>query len=194
MSDLPADGVGDARAASVPASDSPVPWQSEELGIAFFGLGRLREWHSSSEDRRVAEFLQSFYVLAGSTIAGAGARLVKLNGAEGLCVIPAHGMAAGIHALCELAGAARRLAREHGFDAHLNAQVHFGAVVSGEFGPPGLRRYDVIGKAVNVAARIGGRGVVLTAQAYRQLDHASRQRFDKYAPPISYHYRSERDG
>ena len=192
MSDFPGGGVGDVQSASV--STSPVPWQSEQLGIAFFGLGRLREGHSSSEDRRVAEFLQSYYVLAERTIAGAGARLVKLNGAEGLCVIPADGMAAGAQALCELAGAVRRLAREHGFDAHLNAGVHFGAVVSGEFGPPDLRRYDVIGKAVNVAARLGGRGVVLTAQAYRQLDHGSRQRFDKHTPPISYHYQAGRAG
>lgn len=192
MSDLPAGGVGDVQSASAPAS--PVPWQRAELGIAFFGLGRLREWHSAGEDRRVAEFLQSCYVLAGGTLAAAGARLVKLNGAQGLCVIPAGGMAAGVHALCELADAVRRLGREQCFDAHLHAQVHFGAVVSGEFGPPGLRRYDVIGKAVNVAARMGGRGVVLTAQAYRQLDHASRQRFDKYAPPISYHLRAARDG
>ena len=56
---------------------------------------RLREWHSSSEDLRVAEFLQSYYVHAGRMIAGAGARLVKLNGAEGLCVIPAPRMARG---------------------------------------------------------------------------------------------------
>ncbi|MDE0228259.1 MAG: hypothetical protein OXJ62_05325 [Spirochaetaceae bacterium] len=192
MSDLPVGGVGDVQ--STPVSTPPVPWQNEELGVAFFGLGRLREWHSSSEDRRVAEFLQSYYDLAGSTITAADARLVKLNGAEGLCVMPAAGMAAGVQALCELAGAVRPLAREHGFDAHLSAQVHFGAVVSGEFGPPGLRRYDVIGKAVNVAARLGGRGVVLTAQAYRQLDHASRQRFDKHTPPVSYHYRAERAG
>ena len=184
MSDLPTGGIGEAQSA----------WQTEELGIAFFGLTRLWEWHSAGEDLRVAELLQSYYVLAGSTIAEAGARLVKLNGAEGLCVIPAPRMAAGVHALCELATTVRRLAREHGFDAHLNAQVHFGAVVNGEFGPPGLRRYDVIGKAVNVAARIGGRGVVLTAQAYRQLDHASRQRFDKHTPPISYHYRAARAG
>ncbi len=192
MSDLPAGGSGEGH--SVSAGVSPVPWHTGELGIAFFGLTRLREWHSASEDSRVAEFLQSYYVLAGRTIADAGARLVKLNGAEGLCVIPAPRMAAGVHALCELATTVRRLARGHRFEAHLNVQVHFGAVVSGEFGPPGLRRYDVIGKAVNVAARIGGRGVVLTAQAYRQLDHASRQRFDKHAPPISYHYRSERTG
>ena len=184
MSDLPAGGVGDVQAA----------WQSQELGIAFFGLGRLREWHSSREDMRAAEFLQSYYLLFGHTLAGAGARLVKLNGAEGLCVIPAGGMAAGIHALCELAGAVRRLACDRGFDVHLNARVHFGAVVSGEFGPPGLRRYDVIGKVVNVAARMGGRGVVLTAQAYRQLDHVARHRFDKQTPPISYHWRAERDG
>ena len=190
MSDLPAGGVGDVQSTSV--STPPVPWQNEELGVAFFGLGRLREWHSASEDRRVARFLQSYYELAGSTIAGAGARLVKLNGAEGLCVIPAAGMADGVRALCEFARAVRRLAREQGFDAHLSAQVHFGAVVSGEFGPPGLRRYDVIGKAVNVAARLGGRGVVLTAQAYRKLDHASRQWFDKHTPPVSYHYRAGR--
>lgn len=192
MSDFPAGGVGDVQSAS--AVTSPVSWHSEELGIAFFGFGRLREWHSASEDRHVAEFLQSYYVLAERTISCAGARLVKLNGAEGLCVIPADGMADGVQALCELAGAARPLAREHGFDAHLNVRVHFGAVVSGEFGPPGMRRYDVIGKAVNVAARLGGRGVVLTAQAYRQLDHASRQRFDKHTPPISYHYRADRAG
>ena len=192
MSDLPVGGVGEAQPASVPVSS--VPRQSEELGIAFFGLGRLREWHSSREDRYVAELLQSYYVLAGRAIDGAGARLVKLNGAEGLCVIPAGGMAAGVRALCELAGEVRALAGDRGFDAHLNARVHFGAVVSGEFGPPGLRRYDVIGKAVNVAARLGGRGVVLTVQAYRQLDHASRQRFDKHTPPVSYHYRAERAG
>ena len=192
MSDLPAGGIGEGQSAS--AYESPVPWQTGELGIAFFGLTRLREWHSASEDLRVAEFLQSYYDLAGRTIADAGARLVKLNGAEGLCVVPAPRMAEGVHSLCELGGAVRGLARERGFDAHLNVRVHFGAVVSGEFGPPGLRRYDVIGKAVNVAARIGGRGVVLTAQAYRQLDHASRQRFDKHTPPISYHLRAERAG
>lgn len=190
MSDLPADGIGEGQS----ASPSPVAWQTGELGIAFFGLTRLREWHSASEDLRVAEFLQSYYVLAERTIAGAGARLVKVNGAEGLCVIPVPRMTAGVHALCELGGAVRGLARGRGFDAHLNVRVHFGAVVSGEFGPPGLRRYDVIGKAVNVAARIGGRGVVLTAQAYRQLDHTSRQRFDKHTPPISYHFRAERAG
>ncbi|MDE0448822.1 MAG: hypothetical protein OXH96_19325 [Spirochaetaceae bacterium] len=192
MSEYPVRGVGEVRPASAHAS--PVQWQSEELGVAFFGLGRLREWHSASEDRYVAELLQSCYVLAGRALADAGARLVKLNGAEGLCVIPAGRMAAGVRALCELAGEVRGLACDRGFDAHLNARVHFGAVVSGEFGPPGLRRYDVIGKAVNVAARLGGRGVVLTAQAYRQLDHASRQRFDKHTPPVSYHYRAERAG
>ena len=142
----------------------------------------------------MAGFLQAYYALAADTIAAAGARLVKLNGDQGLCVIPAPSMAQGVHALCQFTAAVRILARKQGFDAHLNVRVHFGAVVSGEFGPPNLSRYDVIGKAVNVAARLGGRGVVLTAQAYRQLDHASRQRFDKHTPPISYHYRGERAG
>ena len=33
MSDLPAGGIGEGQPAS--ASESPVPWQTEELGIAF---------------------------------------------------------------------------------------------------------------------------------------------------------------
>ena len=192
MSEHANSGIGPSQSSSVPSS--PPRWHTEELGIAFFDLSRLREWHSSAEDLRGAEFLESYYAVASGKIARAGARLVKLNGDQGLCVIPAARMAEGVHALCELGTAVRRLAREQGFDARLNVQVHFGAVMSGEFGPPGLRRYDVIGKAVNVAARLGGRGVVLTAQAYRQLDHASRQRFDKHTPPISYHYRGERAG
>ena len=51
-----------------------------------------------------------------------------------------------------------------------------------------------LGVAFFGLGRLGGRGVVLAAQAYRQLDHASRQRFDKHTPPISYHYRAERAG
>lgn len=192
MSDFPASGVGEVQ--SAPASTSSVPWQSQELGIAFFSLGRLREWHTSNDDRRVADFLQSYYVLSQRIIADSGARLVKLNGVEGLCVMPQAAMSRAIQALCELAEATRGLALEQGFNAHLSARVHFGAVVSGAFGPPGLCRYDVIGKAVNVVARMGGRGVVLTAQAYRQLDHASRHRFDKHTPPIFYHYHVDRAG
>ena len=164
-------------------------WQTVDLGIAFFSLSRLREWNSPAADLRVAEFLQSYYTLAGRVIAAAGSRLVKLNGDQGLCVIPATAMREGVPALCELSTAAHQLARECGFEAHLNVQIHFGSVVSGEFGPPELRRYDVIGKAVNVAARLGGRGVVLTAQAFRQLDHAARSQFDKHTPPVSYHFR-----
>lgn len=192
MSDTPTGGVGTSTSAFT--TGSAADWQTIDLGIAFFDLSRLAEWGSEADDSRVAEFLQAYYVRAGTTLAAAGARLVKLIGDEGLTVIPPERMQEGVLALCELSVSIRALAREHGFDAYLNVRIHYGAVVSGEFGPPELRRYDVIGKAVNVAARLGGRGVVLTAQAFRQLDHVSRQQFDKRTPPISYHFRRQPPG
>ena len=92
-------------------------------------------------------------------------------------------------ALCAFAQEARALAKEHGLDTYLNINVHYGPVIVGAFGPPGSERYDVIGKAVNIAARLGRRGVTLSAQAFRCLSPEGRARFDKVCPPTTYRYR-----
>jgi class 3 adenylate cyclase len=94
-----------------------------------------------------------------------------------------------IFALCELAQATRERAIGSGLDAWLNVNVHVGPVIAGPFGPVDDRRYDVIGKTVNIAARLGRRGVTLSAQAFRCLDAESRDRFDKMRLPVTYRYR-----
>jgi len=173
-------------------ASSPLPPDCENvtLVVAFFDLSRLGEWSSSDQDAQVAAFFQSFYALASQHVDGAGGRIVKLMGDAGLAVFPEDSAEGGILALCRLAREARSCALAAGFDAYLNVNVHVGPVLAGSFGPPGQEHFDVIGKTVNVAARLGRRGVTLSAQAFRRLSEEARDRFQKIKPPITYRYRS----
>ena len=167
----------------------PPDCKTETLGITFFDLSRFAEWSSVDEDERVAAFLQQFYVLAHERLEPAGCRIVKFIGDAGLAVFPTDRAEDAIFALCALADEVRAVAREVGLDSYLNTNVHVGPVISGSFGPEGKERFDVIGKAVNVAARLGRRGVVLSAQAFRTLSEDGRKRFEKVTRPVTYVFR-----
>lgn len=168
----------------------PADCRNETLGVAFFDLSQLGEWASSEQDACVASFLQRFYEVAAATLEPAGATIVKLMGDAGLVVFPEHSAETAIFALSEFAAEARRLGRELGFDTYLNINIHVGPVLAGSFGPPGAERFDVIGKTVNIAARLGRRGLVLSPQAFRCLSPEGRRRFEKITRPITYRLRS----
>jgi class 3 adenylate cyclase len=164
----------------------PKGFSAANMGVAFFDLSRLGEWQSSDQDVPVARFFQQFYALAASHIESGGGRIVKVMGDAGFAVFPEEACRDGILALRDLAGEARKLARSHGFDVYLNVNVHLGPVICGPFGPPGSGSFDVIGKTVNIAARLGRRGITLSPQAFRCLDPDSRKLFQKNMPPITY--------
>ena len=167
----------------------PADCKTETVGVAFFDLSRLSEWASSEQDERVARFFQAFYALAARQIEGAGGRIVKFMGDAGLAVFSTEAAEKVILALCDFAREARELAGRFGFDAYLNVNAHVGSALAGSFGPAGAERFDVIGKTVNIAARLGRRGVTLSAQAFRCLSDDGRKRFDKLMQPITYRYR-----
>jgi adenylate cyclase len=182
--------MSDLRTASgARRSALPADCETETLGVAFFDLSRLAEWSSSGEDARVASFLQSFYQLAASRLEPAGGRIVKFMGDAGLVVFPKESAEAAIFALAALAEEARAGGLGSGLDVYLNVNVHVGPMLTGSFGPPGEERFDVIGKTVNIAARLGRRGITLSAQAYRCLSPQARERFEKIAPPTTYRLR-----
>jgi class 3 adenylate cyclase len=181
----PAEPVRRSLGEGGPPADCTVQY----LGVAFFDLSRIPQWSGSEQDAGVARFFQRLYALADELLAPAGARIVKLMGDAGLVVFERRCAEAAIAALCELSARARALAVSAGLDAYCNVNVHFGPVVAGPFGPPGAQRFDVIGKTVNVAARLGRRGVTLSPQAFRCLSAEARGRFEKIAPPITYRFR-----
>jgi class 3 adenylate cyclase len=167
----------------------PSDCKTETLGVAFFDLSRMAEWASTEQDAVVASFFQEFYALAAEHIEGAGGRIVKFMGDAGLTVFPEDRAEDVIFALAEFARASREAAQGYGLDTYLNVNVHVGPVLTGSFGPPGAERYDVIGKTVNIAARLGRRGITLSAQAFRCLSAEGRKRFDKLMQPITYRLR-----
>lgn len=171
--------------------DAALPADIKEVvqGVTFFDLSRMMEWSSSQEDDRVAAMLQEFYQLAADHIHAAGGRMVKFIGDAGLAVFPKEAAEKVILALADLAADARKRAAAHGFDTHLNINVHVGPMLEGTFGPPGMERYDVLGKTVNIAARLGRRGLTLSQQAFRCLGPEARKGFDKLEPPVNYRYR-----
>lgn len=179
----------DAQDTVLPPSASPalpVDAKTETLGIAFFDLSGFAKWSAVDDDARVAGFLQSFYTLAAKHIIPAGARIVKFMGDGGLAVFPKSSTEAVIVALCAYSQETRDRAREYGLDTELNVNVHVGPVISGSFGVPGAKRFDVIGQSVNVAARPGPRGMALSAQAFHCLSPEGKARFEEINPPITY--------
>jgi class 3 adenylate cyclase len=114
---------------------------------------------------------------------------VKVMGDAGLVVFPEEAAEKVILALALFAREARQCAQDCGLDTYLNVNVHVGPVLAGSFGPPGDERFDVIGKTVNIAARLGRRGVTLSQQAFRCLSPQSREAFQKIAPPTTYRLR-----
>jgi len=148
----------------------------------------MAEWADSNEDARVASFLQKFYQLAADILVPAGGRIVKFMGDAGIAVCPEESVEAMVFALCDFSAAARKCGNEFGIDTYLNVNVHVGAVLAGGFGPKDSERFDVIGKTVNIAARLGRRGVTLSTQAFRCLGEEGRKRFDKIKQPITYRF------
>ena len=167
----------------------PSGCEQTTLGVAFFDLSRIAEWASDRQDAHVAGFFQAFYALAARHVEAAGGRIVKFIGDAGLLVFEPDRSEAVIVALADLAAESRTLAAEFGLDTYLSVNVHVGPLIAGEFGPPGLARFDVIGKTVNVAARLGRRGLTLSPQAFRRLSPEARRRFEKITPPVTYRLR-----
>jgi len=178
-----------------PALDPPSHFLPEDcetrtLGIAFFDLSRFGEWASADSDEAAAGFLQRFYCLSAEHLCPVGGRIVKFIGDAGLAVFAPEDAEPVILALVALARELRATAaRDHNLDTYLNINVHVGPVLAGSFGPPGKERFDVLGKSVNVAARLGRRGVVLSPQAFRCLGPDVRQQFEKRQAPVTYAYR-----
>jgi len=168
----------------------PPDCKTETLGVAFFDLSRIAEWSSSERDAVLASFFQAFYELAANHIEPAGGRIVKFMGDAGLAVFPEDSAEDVIFALAAFAREARERAGAYGLDTYLNVSVHVGPVLAGSFGPPGAARFDVIGKTVNIAARLGRRGLTLSSQACRCLSEDGRKRFEKLMQPITYRLRA----
>jgi len=156
------------------------------LLVAFTDFTRFATQAERLDDAEVARVMDAYYELAGSTIAAAGGRVVKFIGDATLAVFPGEAVDGGVLALLDLKDAADQLMADRGWESRLTVKAHFGPVVAGQFGVASDKRYDILGKTVNVTARLEASGMALSVEAFRQLGPDVRQRFKKHTPPVTY--------
>jgi adenylate cyclase len=158
----------------------------EALLVAFADLTRYAVQIERLDDLEVAAVMADYYELAGRLVRAAGGRIVKFMGDAVIAVFPSAKADEGVLALLDLKTAVDRFMDQQGWECRLTVSAHHGTVAAGLFGAGADERYDVLGKAVNVAARLESTGVALSVEAFRQLSPATRQQFKKHTPPITY--------
>jgi adenylate cyclase len=156
------------------------------LVVAFASFNKYTAQVERLGDVEVARVMADYYELAAAVVVAGGGRVVKFIGDAALIVFPQGGADAGVLALLDLKAAADQFMNKRGWECRLVIKVHCGAVAAGYFGVGAERRYDVLGKAVNVAARLDSSGVALSAEAFRSLSSEMRKQFKKHTPPITY--------
>lgn len=142
--------------------------KERNLVIAFVDLSRFAIDAQTRTNREIASMLETFYELVGDRIGNSG-RIVKFIGDAALIVFEEAAIEGAVKKLRALKESTDSLMQERGWQCRLNVKVHLGAVMTGEFGARGGKRFDVIGTAVNDAARLKGEGVVLSDAVAERL-------------------------
>jgi len=156
------------------------------LLIAFADLTRFLAICQRTDDAEIARTLDAFYEHVGSAVASAGGTLVKFIGDAALIVFTEDKVDQGVRMLLDLKHDVDRFMTSSGWDSRLHIKVNFGPVIAGSFGAAGAKRFDVIGRAVNIAATLDSTGISLSVAAFRKLSPAMRTHFKKHTPPIVY--------
>jgi adenylate cyclase len=156
------------------------------LLIAFVDLARFAAQSQRVDDFELANGVDSYYEHLGAAVLAAGGTIVKFVGDAALVVFPEAAVDQGVATILALKDSVDDLMTDMGWECRLTARVHFGSVIAGPFGVENAKRFDVLGKAVNTAATLGGPGVTLSVEAFRKLGRDLRTRFKKHTPPITY--------
>jgi class 3 adenylate cyclase len=168
-----------------PALAPPAPTVVPLL-IAFADLTHYGAESSRLDDRRLAEIMDEFYERVSARIEAGGGTVVKFLGDAALVVFPEERVDHGIAALLELKREIDAFFEDLGWPSRLLVKAHFGTVVAGPFGAARDKRFDLVGRNVNIAATLDTRSFALSVEAFRQLAPETRKRFKKHTPPITY--------
>ena len=156
------------------------------LLVAFLDLTGFAMQCTRVTDEALAAVVDGYYEIVASRVSAAGGRVVKFIGDGALVVFEVGGADAGVDTLLALKTEIDRYLADHHWDCRTTIKVHAGTVIAGPYGGAGDKRFDVIGKTVNTAAMLDATGVALSAEAFRALSPAMRQRFKKHTWPVTY--------
>jgi adenylate cyclase len=154
--------------------------------VAFLDLTGFSLQSTRVADDELAEILDRYYELVAQRITAAGGRVVKFMG-DGVLVVFELALAdAAVTEFLALKSVVDVFFAGLRWECRLIVKVHAGPVIAGDYGARGDKRFDVLGKTINTAALVDSLGVALSAEAFRTLSPALRQRFKKHTWPVTY--------
>jgi class 3 adenylate cyclase len=156
------------------------------LLVVFIDLTRFAAESARVGDAETAAVINDYYAHVAKGIQSVGGTVVKFIGDATLAVFAENLVDAGVRLLLDLKTSVDAFMATRGWACRLTAKAHFGEVIAGDFGPPSLNRFDVIGREVNVAAVLKSTGVTLSVEAFRKLSPELRQEFKKHTAPVVY--------
>ena len=163
------------------------PRAERALIIAFVDLSTFAvDARRVADEARLADIVDAYYELVAVAVHRAGGRVVKFMGDGALLAFDPTRADEAVTALLDAKRDVDEWASRERWDSRLVVKVHTGKVIAGPFGARGDKRFDVIGDAVNVAARLQTRSFALSAETFRLLSPAARKMFKKHTPPILY--------
>lgn len=154
------------------------------LLIAFIDLTRFTACVMRTDPAVLADTVDAYYRRVGARVDASGGRVVKFIGDAALVVFPEQHIDAGVEALLDIKADVDTWLHSIGWEARAIIKAHVGTPIAGPFGPS--EAFDVIGADVNIAATLDSLGFALSAEAFRALAPASRKRFKKHTPPVTY--------
>lgn len=155
---------------------------TKTLLISFVDLSMFARDSEHREDDAIAAVLDGYYLMLDAAAAHAGGTLVKTIGDGALLVFPPERADDAARSLLQLRDEVNAAMAKAGWMSCLVVKAHLGEVVTGTF----AGRFDIVGREVNVAARLQTRGFALSAEAFRGLGREARALFKKHTPPVTY--------
>jgi adenylate cyclase len=165
----------------------PETREARELVICFVDLSVYTlDTRRAADDAAVADIMDRYYERLDHAVVGAGGRVVKFIGDGALFVFPPERADAAVVSLMALKSEIDAWLGATRWESHLVVKLHCGTVIAGPFGGREAKRFDLLGDAVNVTARLPTRSFAMSPQVFRLLSPEIRKRLKKHTPPITY--------
>ena len=137
------------------------------------------------DEPTVIAFLDGFYRLCSQHIEKGGGEVIKYMGDSCFALYDAKESGAAIRDVQAIRDAFPGYGREFGLpNSDVRAAIHIGEVVTGTFGPQGIK--DVLGKAPGVVMSMNRHGISITEQVYRKLPSSERTPWRKKGGNVTY--------
>jgi adenylate cyclase len=147
------------------------------LLISFFSLNNYSKLSQTKSSKEMFSIISDFFELTSGIIEAKDGKIIKWTGDGALAVFQEESVGKGITALMECRNTANARFKQKGLELEMVVKANFGQVTCGRLGTKKSWNLDIIGTAVNTAARLASLGFAITPQVYEKLDSKNKGLF-----------------